>query len=185
MTGQGWGREDLKVANVAIGCRKLRKYQGEPNASYTAYILGFWGSPNRTSGRVGLEQDKKKKLEGETEKWNNLKQFETFCAVGAWRHQAGGKKTRSLFTRRSCTCMWTNDLRTLRLTMMQSCGCFNWRAIRSNQSGQASKQCSLFSHELLTVPLDEQIQSKSLACGKISELDSTNLEVTSCNLIIL
>ena len=63
MTGQGLGREDLKVANVAIGCRKLRKYQGEPNASYMAYILGFWGSPNRTWGRVGLAARARQKKE--------------------------------------------------------------------------------------------------------------------------
>ena len=67
--------------------------------------------------------------------------------------------------------------------MMQSGGCFNCRAIRSSQSGQARKQCSLFSHELLTLPWDEQIQPSSLACGKISELDYTNLEVISCHLI--
>ena len=96
MTGQGLGREDLKVAKVAIN---PAGNWGSTRASQTQVTwLRFWGfhqirlRDKFVQRIIWVRARQNKKLEAETEKWNSLKHFEIFCAVRAWRHPAGGKK---------------------------------------------------------------------------------------------
>ena len=92
MTGQGLGREDLKVANVAIGCRKLRKYQGEPNASYMAYILGFLGVSKSDFGTSWARARQKKETGGRDGKVEWLETIWNLLRSGGMKTSSRWKK---------------------------------------------------------------------------------------------